>query len=311
MNRSSIWLHRLAIALAVGVCPLVFVGAGVTSKGAGMAFPDWPTSDGRLINPPGWLQVDHKLWEHSHRLIGWTVGMLAIVTTVMAWRERAHTAFVRDAAPGHSLAGLALATLVAISIQGVLGGLRVRMVSTPLAMVHGIWGQICLSLAVLLALLSSPAQRAIRRAPSARESPMASTSVGLATVGMILLQLIAGAVLRHTGRGLVWHLCGALGVACMIGWLTTWVLSDRAAPTSLRKLARTLGLLVLIQLMLGIGAYVVTSVRLAGGARLDWVLPSVHVLVGALLLAFSSALTAGLYASKSTEPACATEAVTA
>ncbi|HEY3242157.1 MAG TPA: COX15/CtaA family protein [Phycisphaerae bacterium] len=309
MNR-SVWLNRFAIALAICVCPLVFVGAGVTSKGAGMAFPDWPTSNGHLVNPPGWLRVDHQLWEHSHRLLGWTVGLLAIATLMLSWREQRAREFLRDFSARRSLVGWALATLVAICIQGVLGGLRVRMVSTPLALVHGVWGQVCLSLAVLLAVLSAPGWSA-GNDRCANESSIVPPRLGLATVAMILLQLIAGAVLRHTGHGLAWHLVGALSVACMIGWVSTWVLSDPASRPVIRHLARALGVLVLLQLMLGIGAYVVTSVRGPTGARLDWLLPSVHVLVGALLLALSSATTSGLYASQRDRSATKLEAVTA
>ena len=47
----------LAIAVACAVFPLIFVGAGVTSKDAGMAYADWPTSAGHLVNPPAWWQA--------------------------------------------------------------------------------------------------------------------------------------------------------------------------------------------------------------------------------------------------------------
>ena len=60
----------VAVALAVALLPLIVVGAGVTSKDAGMAYPDWPTSGGHLVNPPGWWQGEKTLWEHGHRLLG-------------------------------------------------------------------------------------------------------------------------------------------------------------------------------------------------------------------------------------------------
>jgi len=135
--------HVVALILAVALLPLIAVGASVTSKGAGMAFPDRPTSNGALVNPPGWWQGEKRLWEHGHRLLGWTVGMLAIVSAASSWRR------------GTTLRALACATLLAIVIQGVLGGLRVRAVSTPLAIVHGIWGQVCFCLAGVVALRTS------------------------------------------------------------------------------------------------------------------------------------------------------------
>ena len=123
--------HRIALLAACAVLPLILVGAGVTSKGAGMAFPDWPTSSGHLVNPPAWWQGDHTRWEHGHRLLGWVVGFLAIVLACSSWRR------------GGSMRLLGVGALLAIILQGVFGGLRVTEISTAWAVVHGVWGQVC------------------------------------------------------------------------------------------------------------------------------------------------------------------------
>ena len=60
-------LHIAAMITALAIFPLVFTGAGVTSKEAGMAYPDWPKSDGHLLNPPRWWHFDHTRWEHTDR----------------------------------------------------------------------------------------------------------------------------------------------------------------------------------------------------------------------------------------------------
>lgn len=56
---------------------LIWVGAAVTTKNAGMIFADWPLSQGS-INPPQWLQSDPHFWEHFHRLIASTVSFLVL-----------------------------------------------------------------------------------------------------------------------------------------------------------------------------------------------------------------------------------------
>ena len=38
------WPHRLAWVVACGIFPLIWMGGLVTTYGAGMAVPDWPTT---------------------------------------------------------------------------------------------------------------------------------------------------------------------------------------------------------------------------------------------------------------------------
>ncbi len=64
-NRGDRLLHGIALATACAVFPLILVGAGVTSKDAGMAYPDWPTSGGHLVNPTAWWQQSDTRWEHG------------------------------------------------------------------------------------------------------------------------------------------------------------------------------------------------------------------------------------------------------
>jgi cytochrome c oxidase assembly protein subunit 15 len=45
-TRGQIWLHRFALLTAIATFPLLFVGGLVTSSGAGLAVPDWPTTFG-------------------------------------------------------------------------------------------------------------------------------------------------------------------------------------------------------------------------------------------------------------------------
>ena len=70
-------LSVFATTAAVWVFVLVTLGAFTTTIGAGMAFADWPLSNGS-VNPDGWLTEIEKFAEHSHRLSGTTMGLIAI-----------------------------------------------------------------------------------------------------------------------------------------------------------------------------------------------------------------------------------------
>src|SRR4029078_7058142 len=79
-------LHVLALLTAVATFPLIFMGGLVTSHEAGMSVPDWPNSWGYnmfLFTPR--LCMCGIFYEHTHRLMGTVVGMLAIALVLVAW----------------------------------------------------------------------------------------------------------------------------------------------------------------------------------------------------------------------------------
>src|SRR3954470_13781686 len=90
-HRTSSHKPALAIFAAVGsawVFLLVTLGAFTTSIGAGMAFADWPLSNGS-INPAGWLTNLSMFAEHSHRLSGMTMGLITLGLAFWLWRREA------------------------------------------------------------------------------------------------------------------------------------------------------------------------------------------------------------------------------
>src|SRR6185369_7274015 len=131
---NSRWPHRLAILLCCATFPLVWVGGLVTTYKAGMAFPDWPTSDGYfLFFYPwlDWLRGPCELFvEHGHRMLAAFVGMLTIALCVSLWVTQQPKWLRR----------LGIAALVAVIFQGLLGGARVLLDERTLAMVHGCVG---------------------------------------------------------------------------------------------------------------------------------------------------------------------------
>lgn len=85
--------HVLSIVtLLVGVV-LIWIGAAVTTTDAGMAFSDWPLSQGS-INPPSWLYVQPQFLEHSHRLLASTVGFLVLGMFIWQWSRDKQRAWV-------------------------------------------------------------------------------------------------------------------------------------------------------------------------------------------------------------------------
>ena len=63
-------LFFLFCLFALGwITVLLYAGGMTTSIKAGMAFLDWPLSNGS-VNPAGWLTESDKMAENSHRLLG-------------------------------------------------------------------------------------------------------------------------------------------------------------------------------------------------------------------------------------------------
>lgn len=77
-------LHVLAIIIAAWTLLLLVVGQLVTTFRAGMADPVWPTEPWYLLSN---YKVDFGyLIEHSHRIVGWVLGLLTVLLTLGLWR---------------------------------------------------------------------------------------------------------------------------------------------------------------------------------------------------------------------------------
>src|SRR4051794_41863184 len=79
-------LHRFAKFLVASTVLLILAGSLVTSHDAGLSVPDWPTSYGwNMFTFPPSMWVANILYEHGHRLIASSVGLLTIVMAVLVW----------------------------------------------------------------------------------------------------------------------------------------------------------------------------------------------------------------------------------
>src|ERR1041385_5978034 len=135
-------LNRFAILVAGATFCLIIAGALVTSHDAGLATPDWPLSNGQLFPK----MVGNLFWEHGHRMVATTVGLLTIILTIyiLAKEERS---WVR------CLGGFALVVVIA---QGLLGGLTVKlMLPLPVSAAHATLAQLFFCTTASVAVFAS------------------------------------------------------------------------------------------------------------------------------------------------------------
>ncbi|HEV8724381.1 MAG TPA: COX15/CtaA family protein [Candidatus Binatia bacterium] len=298
----SPWPHRLAVTLACATFPLLFIGGLVTSKGAGLAVPDWPTTFGyNMFLYPWSKMIGTIFYEHSHRLVASFVGLLAIALAVTFWlRER--RAWLR---------WLSFIALGLVITQGVLGGLRVVLLESTLAIIHACFAQAFFALTVALALFTS---REWRGEPI--EARIADGGrlwrLGAMTTAFIYIQVIFGAVLRHTGERLDAHLFFAGLVAVHVILLLLRVTKYQDAHLKLVRSSYALGILLLLQLLLGAGSYLAKfTVLLRLPIDMIVLLTTTHLIVGALMLVTSLALTLRSYRlSAMSKPALGANALT-
>jgi heme a synthase len=188
-------LHVLALLTAAATFPLIFMGGLVTSHGAGMSVPDWPNSYGynMFLFPPR-LWIGGILYEHTHRLMGTVVGMLAIALTVIAWKTEQRR-WVR---------WLSTSVLFAVIFQGVLGGLRVVLVKLDLAIVHACVAQAFFCLAALVAVVTSKWWINAPDFSRSEDAPAGRFLIAACGVALFITyaQLIVGATMRHNQAGL-------------------------------------------------------------------------------------------------------------
>src|SRR5262250_2674996 len=136
-------LNRFAILLACATFFLIIAGALVTSHDAGLATSDWPLSNGQVFPK----MVGNLFWEHGHRMVATTVGILTIILMVYALLKEKR-GWVRK---------LSVVALVGVIAQGLLGGLTVKLM-LPLAVstAHATLAQLFFCTTVSLAVITSP-----------------------------------------------------------------------------------------------------------------------------------------------------------
>ncbi len=241
------WFRFLAVS-AVGLTMITLIfGALTTSKNAGMAFRDWPTSDGHLMVTYPWLSDFAKDWdkflEHGHRLAGMLIGIWSILLAVAAFRTNQR----------RTVKILSVCVLLGVICQGLLGGFRVQLDERGLAMIHGAFAALVFSMMGAVVVLS---RKEWQSPESETERSTMTTMKVLAVllVSILVVQYLFGGLIRHRGSGLHEHL--TLGFVSLGLIFVNFTFCNYSNVSWLRKSGFLLLLIGLGQVCLGLGAWV-------------------------------------------------------
>jgi cytochrome c oxidase assembly protein subunit 15 len=284
-------LNRFAILVACATFFLIIAGALVTSNDAGLATEDWPLSNGQFFP----AMVGNLFYEHGHRMIATTVGMLTIVLMIYTLRKEKRQ-WVRR---------LSVIALVAVIAQGLLGGLTVKlMLPIGVSTAHATLAQLFFCITVSLAVFTSRSWMEARTLPE-EKGVMPLRYLCTAALVTIFLQLILGATLRHSAEWdehlptnlILAHVFGALAVVIALGNAALAVLRRHKGERFLTVPATIALTLLVVQLCLGLAAYLT---RLASPAAPQPLNPMIgitvaHVACGALVFVTTIVLTLRTY----------------
>jgi heme a synthase len=281
---------RLAVAMVVVTTVTILWGAMTTSTGSGLAFADWPTSDGELM-PARSLHTLPGFLEHFHRLFGATAGALSLTLAIWLQVGRLGNAAARRTA----WFGLTL-----IIVQGVVGGVGVlKGLPAVTSVTHGTLAQLTLATFAWIAYQLSARHR--HTSPLTSVAPGAGRKLMLLALAVLVVQTVIGALARHTNdTHALWTHVGNSFVVFVIGAIATaFAVGRLGAAPGIKGLARTIVTLLIVQIVLG---FVVLAIRNAAGKTPENVanvgtalVISVHVLIGALLTVSTATLAAHVF----------------
>ncbi|MFA7232541.1 MAG: COX15/CtaA family protein [Terrimicrobiaceae bacterium] len=184
-------LHLWALLTLAATFLLLCSGGIVTSKGVGMAVPDWPTTYGyNMFLFPVSKWVGGIFYEHSHRLIASGVGLMTMI--LAGW------ILAVDARRWVKVLGMA--AFVAVCLQGVLGGLRVTLYKDEIGIFHALLAQSFLCAVAILAVATSG--RFLRGEWDFFHPDPVLRNLVMATTALVFFQLGLGATMRHEHAGL-------------------------------------------------------------------------------------------------------------
>ena len=295
MNRG---VHRFALLVAGATFFLIIAGALVTSHDAGLATSDWPLTDGAFLPRieslglrNGVNMVGNLFWEHGHRMVATTVGLLTIVLTVLLlWKE-----------PRRWVRRLGVVALIGVIAQGILGGLTVKLM-LPLAVstAHATLAQLFFCTTVSLAVFTS-ASWTTERPVIEEQGSLPLRYLCLAAASVILVQLVIGATLRHSATWdkplpldlLLTHIGGAVIVTVLLGGASLLTLRRHSGESFLTRPAKIALLLLSLQLLLGVAAYLTRAASPNDPQPLHPMvgITVAHVACGALVFAATIVLT--------------------
>jgi heme A synthase len=155
---------------------LLWIGGTVNPTGSSLACPEWTFICNGELFPE---MVGGVLYEHGHRLVATSVGILQIILTVLLWRRRP------------DLRKLGVALLAMVCFQGALGAVTVGL-KLP-------WVVSTLHLFTAFAYLTALMYTATRVRPEPGEPiALGRTRVWIEAAAIaVLAQILLGGLVRH------------------------------------------------------------------------------------------------------------------
>jgi heme A synthase len=253
-------LHRYALFLVILAMAVIMAGAVITSTEVAARQSQ---SDVALV-------VDLNL----HRALG--IGLTLLALGLAIW-----TSFE---ATSRWIKTVAWSGLAALVLDAALGWAAPPL-SPKVAVFHALLAHLFFSLVSMIAMGTStgwirPAERV-----DGSSKPLLRP-LAIATPPVVFLQITLGSAYRHDMTSIMPHMAIAMGVAFLALIGSSVVLQNFPKPVSLRRAAVALISIVLTQVCLGIGAFLMLVLNSAGTSY--FVLTTTgHVAVGAATLAAS------------------------
>jgi len=300
-----------------------FAGWIVGGLAASLAFASWlsgPNKKSRipavaavflLLGAYGWFHGQMMAADKLRQATGsfswpWpsisaTLGLTGVTLALAVWQ-------LRKPDPAKWIRFTATLVLLGVMAQGLLGGLRVFLnsqiglkdtIGVEFSQLHGLFAQMVFCGIVLLPVLAAPRRRE-KELPDADRKKLKWQSVAL--VLAVFVQLIWAVGVRHAPNSLTQrlHLLTAFLVAGLIVWLAVRVLTSPGARKPLGAAAIHLLVLLSLQLMLGVEAWMGKFAATGPEATIPpmdraittsaVLIRTAHQLIGATLLASAVAI---------------------
>lgn len=299
------------LSVLVATVTLIMLTAGglVTTLDAGDAEPAWSLRFWEWFRHPGELPGG-LFYEMSHRMIGTVVGFLTIALAAVLWRTEGR----------RWVKWLGAVALLAVIGQGLLGGLRVLVVSDPgvqnavleatgggddvslrraaIGILHGVSGQTVFGLMIAIVLVTSWGWRHPRQSgPPALAKRLRRLAV--TTTAIVYVQTVIGAVTRHAPTSFGTHLHMGWAAVVIVHVLLLALRAQRLEPEAfpVRQPASLLVFIVIMQVFLGFGSWMFTlpGTSVSPPQALVVLTRTGHVATGAMILAICVVVTLRSY----------------
>ena len=281
---------RLTILMLCVTTVTILWGALTTSTGSGMAYADWPLSDGQFMPESSYTQLPH-FFEHFHRLFASSTGLIALSIWIwLAISGRASRRATRTAFFGGCL----------VLVQGLIGGTGVLLnLPAVTSVTHGTLAQLTLATFGWLAYQLS--SRYHETEINAEVAPGTGRKLMMFALAIVVLQTVVGAVARHTNNtNALWsHVGNAFVVFLVMIIATAFAAGKLGKSRGIKGLAQTIVALLILQIVLGFVALVIRNEAGKSPENVDRLgaatTISFHVLIGAMLTVLIAALAAHVF----------------